>query len=270
MSMVGGEIAAHYGRPTLMGELEAALTAAGAEVDSRSPDVLAGFDEFHLGGRDATQALIDSLGLRNGGAVLDVGCGVGGAARVIARTTGCSVVGIDLTPEFVEAARWLSARVKMVEQTEFRVGSALGLPFEAGVFDAVTMLHVGMNIADKQALMVELARMLVPGGRLGIYDVMTTAPGDVAYPQPWSTTPNTSFLSSPDHYLEAITAAGLSVVSTHDRRPLVLESIAAIRESPPVVDLGHLMGGDWPRMQGNLIRAFRAGIVSPVEIVAQS
>jgi len=264
-----GEIAAHYGRPTLIDELEAALTAAEPEVDSRSPAVLAGFDEFHLGGRPATQALIDSLELQADGAVLDVGCGVGGAARVIAATTGCSVVGIDLTPEFVETARWLSGRVGMSEQTDFRVGSALALPFEGNVFAAVTMLHVGMNIADKEALMSELGRVLVPGGRLGIYDIMRMDEGEPEFPLPWSAGPETSFLSSPDHYIEAISAAGLSVVSKRDRRPLVLDAIAAIRESPPLVDLGHLMGADWPRMQGNMIRAFRAGIVSPVEIVAQ-
>jgi len=263
------ELTAHYGRSTLIAELEAALTAAEPEVDSRSPDVLAGFDEFHLGGRLATQALIDSLGLQAGDAVLDVGCGVGGAARVIAATAGCSVIGIDLTPEFVETARWLSDRVGMAEQTDFRVASALALPFEGDAFEAVTMLHVGMNIADKEALLVELARVLAPGGRVGIYDIMRAGEGDLEFPLPWSAGPETSFLSSPDHYIDAISAAGLTVVSSDDRRPLVLDAIGVVRESPPLVDLSHLMGDDWPRMQANMIRAFRAGTVSPFQILAR-
>ncbi len=262
------EIAGHYGRPALLDAIEAAISRAEPEVDFATPDAFAGYDEFHLGGRLATEALIDSLGLGSGATVLDVGCGVGGAARAIARAAGCSVVGVDLTPEFVEMALWLSGRLGMADQTDFRLGSALDLPFEADRFDAVTMLHVGMNIVDKQGLMVELARVLAPGGRLGIYDVMITGEGELDYPLPWSQTAETSFVSTPDHYCDVLIDAGLSLIGVDDRRPLVLEAIAAATEVPVPLDLGHLMGENWPLMQSNMIRAFRSGIVSPVQIVA--
>lgn len=263
-----GNIREHYRQSALIDRLGAALEAGGHDLDDLSVAEFAGFDEFHLGGRPATSALIESLDLGADAAVLDVGCGVGGAARSIAHATGCAVLGIDLTLDFIEAARWLTERVGMQAQVEFRIGNALDLPCEGNTFDAATMLHLGMNIDDKTSLMAELARVLAPGGRLGIYDIMRVDTGDVEYPMPWASSASTSFLSPVSDYRDALQAAGFTVESSDDCRQLVIDAIQALRGSAPAVNLGHLMGTDWPRMQGNMIRAFRAGIVSPVRIVA--
>lgn len=77
------------------------------------PGDLAGVDEFHLGGRMATDALLANIELTADSRVLDVGCGIGGAARTIAKVAGCSVTGVDLTPEFSATAGELSALVGM-------------------------------------------------------------------------------------------------------------------------------------------------------------
>jgi ubiquinone/menaquinone biosynthesis C-methylase UbiE len=69
--------------------------------------------------------------------VLDVGCGLGGSSRYLAAECGCRVAAIDLTPNFVEAARILTARCGLAERIEFQQANALALPFPDGTFDQV-------------------------------------------------------------------------------------------------------------------------------------
>ena len=59
---------------------------------------LDGIDQFHGGGAEAVDRLLPSLGLTPAMTVLDVGSGLGGPARQVARATGCSVLGVDITP----------------------------------------------------------------------------------------------------------------------------------------------------------------------------
>ena len=84
--------------------------------------------------------------------VLDLGCGLGGASRYLAAECGCRVAAIDLTPNFVEAARILTARCGLAERIEFRQANALALPFPDSTFDHAWSYAVTMNIADKEGL----------------------------------------------------------------------------------------------------------------------
>ena len=61
-------------------------------------------DQYHYLGTDACDDVAALLGLRPGVSMLDVGSGIGGPARYLAATTGCSVVGVELQPELVRAA----------------------------------------------------------------------------------------------------------------------------------------------------------------------
>ena len=121
-------------------------------------------DEFHIGGRTATDDLMKQLHLADDHRVLDVGSGLGCGARFVAIRYGCRVTGIDLTEEYVETARALSRWTKLDALLSFHHGSALDMPFADGEFDRAYMLHVGMNIPDKAALFAEVARVLRPGG----------------------------------------------------------------------------------------------------------
>ena len=120
------------------------------------------------------------------------GCGLGGASRYLA-CPGHHVTGIDLTDEYVAVAKSLSHRVGMEGATIYRWASALELPFEAESFDGAYMLHVGMNIADKPKLFVEVQRVLKRDGPFGVYDVMREGGGDLRFPLPWASDPATSF-----------------------------------------------------------------------------
>jgi len=96
-------------------------------------------------------------------------CSMSAAASAGRRATsraecGCRVAAIDLTPNFVEAARTLTARCGLAERIEFRRANALALPFQDGTFDHVWSYAVTMNIQNKEGLGREVARVLKPGG----------------------------------------------------------------------------------------------------------
>jgi ubiquinone/menaquinone biosynthesis C-methylase UbiE len=103
------------------------------------------------------------LELGAGRRCLDVGCGVGEDARVMAETYGARVVGIDLRPAMVAAARSRSAGH---EDVAFLVADAGGLPFADAAYDAAWVKRTLMHIAGPQAAMCEMARVVRPGGRI--------------------------------------------------------------------------------------------------------
>jgi SAM-dependent methyltransferase len=257
-------VEAHYGNDGIVERVVGALTQSGFDIENLDPDVLAGADEFHIGGREGTMQVAAALNLNSENHLLDVGCGIGGAARFFARSTGASVTGIDLTPEFVEAAIELTDLVGMSELVDFKVGSATDLPFMDDAFDAVTMLHVGMNIADKGQMMRELARVCRPQGTVLIYDVTITKEGNLTYPMPWSSTPQFSFPESVESYEIAAQNAGLSHIGNSDHHDLALRFFNEPPATATPVTLGHLMGPRMMEMKDNAADAVNRGLISPV------
>ncbi len=96
----------------LINAIEAALPALGKTTENVTIEDLAPVDEFHIGGRVATDNLIDQLNFSEKNHVLDVGCGLGGASRYVATKFKSRVTGIDLTPEYIETGKVLVWLVK--------------------------------------------------------------------------------------------------------------------------------------------------------------
>ncbi|NCG25218.1 MAG: methyltransferase domain-containing protein [Actinobacteria bacterium] len=267
-------VVAHYGRVRgVLDRITEALTSMGLDpATGIDPAVLAPVDEFHLGGHEATMALTASLGIDTNSHILDVGCGLGGPAREMARTYGCHVLGIDLQPEFVYAAEGLSLMTGMEGDTSFEVGDVTVLDRSDRAFDAATMIHVGMNVPDKPGLFAAIASALRPGGRFGIYDIMRTAGTDaeLGFPLPFATDESDSHLASSDDYVAALTGAGLSVVHVIERTDLVGQVIQRAADGPKTpLNLGLVMGSEFPTMFTNLRGAIKGGFVRPIEIVAE-
>src|SRR5262249_42690762 len=137
-------VEAHYGRPQLEQAILAAIERSGIDPQKVTAMDLAAVDEFHIGGIESTQAFAEFMKLRPGMELLDVGCGIGGAARYFASERKCRVTGIDLTEEFVRAAVSLTKMVHLENVATFQHGSALAMPFDGGRFDGAYMIHVGM------------------------------------------------------------------------------------------------------------------------------
>ena len=268
------DVAVHYGRNDLFSAIAAALAAAGRDMAALTPADLAPVDEFHIGGRPATVHFADRLDFAAGAHLLDIGCGIGGASRYFAAERGCRVTGIDLTAAYCETAQRLAACTGLSGLTDYRQASALDLPFAAASFDGAYMLHVGMNIADKPRLFGEVRRVLRPGARFGIYDVLQGPGGPPHFPVPWAAGPATSFLVTSDAQQTLLRAAGFEIVATEDRSDFARSFMQAARQrmatggTPP---LGQhlLMGADAPAKIANLARSLEEGRIAPVEMVAR-
>ena len=98
--------------------------------------------------------------------VLDVGCGIGGSSRHIARKYGGSGVGITLSPVQANRANELSAAQGFGERLQFQVADALAMPFPDNSFDLVWSMESGEHMPDKRQFVAELARVCKPGGRI--------------------------------------------------------------------------------------------------------
>src|SRR5271170_677697 len=98
-------ISTHYTHGNLIAAIRSGIESLGKTINSVTVDDLAPVDEFHIGGRQASEHFLDQLDLTSEKHILDVGCGLGGPARFAANRCGCHVSGIDLTPEYVETAR---------------------------------------------------------------------------------------------------------------------------------------------------------------------
>jgi ubiquinone/menaquinone biosynthesis C-methylase UbiE len=115
---------------------------------------------------------LDAMGIHGALRVLDIGCGTGLAARAIARRADFSgtVLGIDLSPYLVTAAQRLAREEGVDERLDFRTGDARAVEAADATFDAVIAHTLVSHVEDPSLVVREAARVLRPGGMLGIFD----------------------------------------------------------------------------------------------------
>jgi len=145
------------------------------------------------------------------------------------------------------------------------------MPFPSASFDGSYMIHVGMNIQDKAGLFREVARMLKPGARFAIFDILRPSDGELLFPLPWAMTPETSFICTAHDYQCALEAAGLHLVHQRSRRQFAIEVMEKRRRmvaAGSVLAVHLLMGESAPLMLKNVNHAIVAGTLDPVELVA--
>jgi ubiquinone/menaquinone biosynthesis C-methylase UbiE len=255
-----GDVASHYtGQGGLTGRIAESLKRAGKDLTALTTRDLAPIDEFHVRGRPATIELAQQMALVPSSNVLDIGSGLGGPARTVAETYGCRVTGIDLTPEFCEAAKSLSDWVGLGEQVRFLQGDATSLPFEKGAFDAAMTIHVAMNIAAKNEVYTEAKRALRSGGVFAVYDICQGEGGEVLFPVPWARTPEISHLATPSEMQALLKGAGFKIIYEKDSTEESQAWFEAMAErisqnGPPVLTFREFLGEDFPQMTQNQVR----------------
>jgi len=188
------------------------------------------------------------------------------------------VDGVDLGAESVERARAAAAAEGLGERVRFTVGDAERLPFDDATFDAVVCECAFCTFPDKPTAAAELARVLRPGGRVGITDV-TVEPGaldgELRSLAGWAAC--IADARPLEEYVEILRAAGLSAVHTErhddalarmvDQIDARLRMLRAVGSAQPA-----LAGIDWDaalRMTGLAAEAVRAGAAGYALLVAE-
>jgi len=269
------DVTAHYEGGELLASIRAGVAALGKSPATVTIEDLGPVDEFHIGGRSATTDLCEQLGVGDTDRVLDVGCGIGGAARFVASTFGCRVTGLDLVPNYIDVARELTDWTALGDRVDYEAASALEMPFLDNEFDHAFQLHVAMNIADKSALFSEVARVLRPGGRFAVYDIMRTGDGEIEFPVPWATDASMSFVEELSVYRSALEGAGFGISAFRDRGDFArnffsaMQAKNATRGGPPPLGLHVIMAANAPTKIHNLVSALNEGRLAPVEIICQ-
>lgn len=206
----------YWGRDGLERAILEALAASGSDIARLTIDDLAPADQFHGGGKRATERLARLAHLQPGMRVLDVGGGLGGPARTLAAEFGCSVTVVDLTESYVRAGEALTALVKLADRVTHRVGDALALAVEGEPFDVVWTQNSGMNIADKERLYAGFTRVLRQGGLLALQEPMAGPVQPPVFPVMWARDATMSFLRAPDEMRALIEAAGFRARAWED------------------------------------------------------
>ncbi len=132
-------------------------------------------DSFHPGGLPLTRRLGEKLGLRAGQHVLDVAGGKGDSAIFLAQTFGCHVVGIDFSNENTKESLARAREAGVEEIVSFERGDAERIAFPDASFEALICECAFCTFPDKRAAAEEFARVLKPGGRVGLTDLTRTA-----------------------------------------------------------------------------------------------
>ena len=171
------------------------------------------------GGADEVSRIVAGHDL-TGLAVLDFGCGLGGADAVLVERHGAaSVIGLDIQPLLVERATARAKGLGLDRRVTYVLGVPGRIPFADASFDAVFTKDAIIHIADKAAVLREIARVLRPGGLLLLGDWLTG--GDPAHAgladRFLSATGHDFHLATPDAMAKAARDAGFTSIESEDR-----------------------------------------------------
>lgn len=134
-------------------------------------------------GKDATERLARLAAPTEDSRILDVGCGVGGAAVWLATEVGCSVTGLDLVASNIETAKATAVSHGVDHLVRFEQGDACAMPFGTDAFSMIWGQDAWCHVPHRDALFAECARVLEPGGVIALSDWLLTGEEDAFYRQ---------------------------------------------------------------------------------------
>ncbi len=186
-------------------------------------------DILHPGGLALTNHLSEVVGIRKTGKVLDIACGRGASAVHLAENFGCHVTGLDYSSENQAAAEAHADSKGVSHLTSFKQGDAERLPFGDSTFDVIISECSFCTFPNKKAAAEEMARVLRPGGRLGMTDMTINGnlPDDIQSILTWVAC--VAGAGSVQEYISILNKAGFTNFTTEDRRDTLQEMVRDIR-----------------------------------------
>lgn len=263
----------YYSPNDLFNKIIEGLNKLGVDLADVTLDDLQPVDEFHIRGDIATKELINLARFTPDMHILDVGCGIGGSTRRLAKEIGCRVTGIDLSDEYIDVAKRLTQLLGMQDQVEFYACSALELPFEDNFFDGIWSLQMNMNVEDKLSWLKETYRVVKPGGHSVFYEVCGNKNKSLHFPVPWAQNSSMSFLVEPELFRNQIMSAGFDIDVWNDKTDLAQQAFASVKEPSgkpklPILGVYLLVGDDIQTKAYNLHRNLDEECVSLIETLA--
>lgn len=191
-------------------------------------------DTWHPGGLELTGRLASYARLSSSDLVIDLACGVGGSSLFLSQRFGCRVVGVDMSASNVRDA---SERVGARDEVRFLVGDSHHAPFADHSFDAAVLECVLSTFSDKHGAIRELARVLRPGGRIGISDVIVEGELAPELRSPILQAFCVSGALSIGGYAKLLEEGGFEVILGENRKAEALEFVEEIKRKLFVAQL---------------------------------
>jgi SAM-dependent methyltransferase len=272
--MTDNAIADYYGRGDVYASIVSALAKMSKSLDGLTVEDLAPVDHFHPRGLPATVELADRFPIRAGQHIVDIGCGLGGPARYMAKRFQCKVNGIDITEPYVEAANKLTALLHMEGQVTIERGDGHHLPYADTFFDGAYSQHVTMNVADRPRFFSEVFRVLKPGVFFALTEQGLGPNGNAHYPSPWSVDGSGAYLVTPSDTRAFLEAAGFEDIIVEDTGAKYVAGYKAVIERAekgalPPLGTHILMGETALQKTRNAARNIEEGRTHPIQLICR-
>jgi SAM-dependent methyltransferase len=267
-------LADHWGRGDVYGLIMSAFNKMSKSLEGLTVEDLAPVDHFHARGFHATVELADRLPIKSDQHILDIGCGLGGPARYIAKRFHCTLSGIDITEPFVEAANKLTTLVRMEGQVKIRHGDGQRLPYPDSHFDGAYTQHVTMNVADRRKFFAEAYRVLKPGAFFALTEHGLGAKGNPHYPVPWSADGSVAYLVTPSETRAFLEETGFEDIVVEDTGAKYVAGYKVMIEKAergalPPLGIHILMGETALQKMRNAARNIEEGRTHPIQLICR-
>lgn len=194
-------------------------------------------ESFHPGGLAVTRQLAESAWVGRGSRVMDAACGVGATARFLAREFAAGVIGMDRSQALLTEARAQTYQAGLQDRVQFMHGDVGALPFPDNYFDVIFCECALCLFANAPAALDEFLRVLKPGGRLALSDIVLNAPIPAELSSALGHALCIMGARSMDVYKNIITAAGFSGTRSKDVSKVLLDMVARIEKRLRLTDV---------------------------------
>lgn len=196
-------------------------------------------DIFHPGGEALTRKTVAAMNLPPGATVVELGCGTGSSAMLLAEEFSLQISAIDISAANIERAKHRAGA--LCDHIRFEQADARSLPFETGKFDAALAECTFSLFPDPATALGEIRRVLKPGGQLAVTDMATGGPlpEDIASVlAPWTCLADAI---DQDAYANRFENAGFSVLEISDESAGLDQMVLALKRKLLLLGVGSAM-----------------------------